>query len=350
MNPQFEGAVKMTKLERLEKIDPQLIHIPCGDGNILVSNTLQGRIMAEIKGTLIHRFEADLAENPDPDNFNNLGGNSLWPAPEGGDFAFNYPPEGDWYVQEGINKLQNTVIEKGEKFLVIGKSFELLNRKGNTMQVTLRRRIECADAPDCGVAALRYKTFETLTLAEAVELDRGVISAWSLEQLPGAAGIVGFGKCANGAEKAINTDFYGDPLKRMSFKGEWFRFDLGGPNRLQIGISSTGAPEFIGSFDPSRGVAVLRWTPARKDGKYINFADNDQLNGAFSAADQFSIFNGSEELDFHELETLAPMTLDAQGRVIGSELESETLILMGENAKIIEILTQVYQVPEEFFC
>ena len=92
----------MTKLERLEKIDPQLIHIPCGDGNILVSNTLQGRIMAEIKGTLIHRFEADLAENPDPDNFNNLGGNSLWPAPEGGDFAFNYPPEGDWYVQEGI--------------------------------------------------------------------------------------------------------------------------------------------------------------------------------------------------------------------------------------------------------
>ena len=339
----------MTKLERLEKIDPQLIRIPCGNGNILVSNTLQGRIMAEIDGTLIHRFEADLAENPDPDNFNNLGGNSLWPAPEGGDFAFNYPPQGDWYVQEGINKLQNRVIEEGKDFIIIGKEFSLLNRSGNTMNVTLRRRIEAAESGDFGVRALRYRTFETLTLAEPCPLDKGVISAWSLEQLPGAAGITGFGKCANGAEKGINTDFYGDPLKRMSFNGEWFRFDLGGPNRLQIGISSSAAPEFIGSFDPSRGVAVLRWTPARKDGKYINFADNDQKNGPFSAADQFSIFNGSEELDFHELETLAPMTLDAGGNVTGSELESETLILMGDNPRIIEILTGKFGVPAEFF-
>ena len=85
----------MTALERLKKIDPDLVIRPCGAGNLLVSNTLQGRIMAEIGGKLIHRFDADLAERPDPENFNNLGGNSLWPAPEGGDFAFNYPPEGD---------------------------------------------------------------------------------------------------------------------------------------------------------------------------------------------------------------------------------------------------------------
>ena len=339
----------MTKLERLKKIDPQLLSIPCGDGNILVSNTLQGRIMAEIGGTLIHRFEADLAENPDPENFNNLGGNSLWPAPEGGDFAFNYPPGGDWYVQEGINKVQTRVIDSGKDFLVIGKEFELLNRKGNTLKVTLHRRIETAEVENFGVKALRYHTFETLSLAEPCPLTEGVISAWSLEQLPGADGIIGFGKCAKGAEKGINTDFYGDPLVRMSFNDEWFRFALGGPNRLQIGISSTAAPEFIGSFDPARGVAVLRWTPARNDGKYINFADNDQKNGAFSAADQFSIFNGSEELDFHELETLAPMTLDAEGRVTGSELDSDTLILMGENEKLIEILTGKFGVPAAFF-
>lgn len=339
----------MTKLERLEKNDPQLIHIPCGSGNILVSNTLQGRIMAEIKGELIHRFEADLAENPDPDNFNNLGGNSLWPAPEGGDFAFNYPPQGDWYVQEGINKTQTRVIEEGKGTLVIGKEFSLLNRKGSTLNVTLRRRIEAAESAGYGVDALRYRTLETLTLDAPCALENGVISAWSLEQLPGAAGIVGFGKCLKGAEQGINTDFYGDPLVRMSFKEQWFRFDLGGPNRLQIGVSSKAAPEMIGSFDPSRGVAVLRWTPGRSDGKYINFADNDQKDGAFSAADQFSIFNGSEELDFHELETLAPMTLDENGAVTGSTLESETLILRGENSKLIQILTETFGVPAEFF-
>ena len=335
----------MTKLERLKKIDPQLIFMPCGNGNILISNTLQGRIMAEINGELIHRFEADLAENPDPENFNNLGGNSLWPAPEGGDFAFNYPPQGEWYVQEGINKVQSTVFEQGDDFTVIGKEFELLNRKGNTMQISWRRRVQCAAAGNYGVEALQYCTSESMTLASPMALEDGVIAAWSLEQFPGAAGITAFGRCARGAEQGINTDFYGDPLARMSFKDEWFRFDLGGPNRLQIGISSAAAPEMIGSFDPARGIAVIRTTPARSDGRYINFADNDQKNGVFSAADQFSIFNGSEELNFFELETLAPMTLDQQGRVIGSTLDSETLILRGENSKI---LTGKFQVPAEF--
>ena len=273
----------MTKLERLKKIDPQLIIMPCGNGNILISNFLQGRIMSEINGELIHRFEADLAENPDPENFNNLGGNSLWPAPEGGDFAFNYPPQGDWYVQEGINKTQSSIVEQGENFTVIGKEFELLNRKGNRMKVTWRRRVECAAAGNYGVDALQYCTSESMTLAEPVALEDGVISAWSLEQFPGAAGITAFGRCAKGAEQGINTDFYGDPLARMSFKDEWFRFALGGPNRLQIGISSAAAPELIGSFDPSRGIAVIRTTPARNDGRYINFADNDQKNGVFSA-------------------------------------------------------------------
>ena len=106
--------------------------------------------------------------------------------------------------------------------------------------------------------------------------------------------------------------------------------------------------ELIGSFDAARGVAVLRWTPARKDGKYINFADNDQKNGAFSAADQFSIFNGADELNFHELETLAPMTLDEKGCVTGSELNSETLILRGESSKVAAILKETFGVPEAF--
>ena len=38
------------------------------------------------------------------------------------------------------------------------------------------------------------------------------------------------------------------------------------------------------------------------------------------------------------------------GAVTGSELESDTLILMGENDKIIEILTGRFGVPAEFFC
>ena len=338
----------MTALERLKKIDPDLLIRPCGAGNLLVSNTLQGRIMAEIGGKLIHRFDADLAEHPDPENFNNLGGNSLWPAPEGGDFAFNYSPSGGWYVQKGINSVKSTLLEEGEGTLLIGKEFELLNRRGKTVKVTWRRRITALPVPVLPVPALKYKSVDTLSLAEPADLYDVLISAWSLEQLPGAAGITAFGRCAKGAKEAINTDFYGDPMPRLTFEDKWFKFALGGPCRLQIGISSAAAPELIGSFDPARGVAVLRRTPARNDGRYINFADNDQKNGPFSAADQYSIFNGSEELDFHELETLAPMTLDSRGRVTGSRLESETLILSGDSGKVADFLIKIYGVPAAF--
>ena len=87
--------------DSLQKADPGLLRLKSSDGTVMVSNKLQGRIFAEIGGELIHNFVRRLAEHPDPDNFNNIGGNSLWPAPEGGDFAFNYPPHGGWMVQPG---------------------------------------------------------------------------------------------------------------------------------------------------------------------------------------------------------------------------------------------------------
>ena len=81
--------------DKLRKIDPNVLELACKNGTIFVSNKLQGRIFAEINGTFVHNFIEELAANPDPVNFNNIGGNSLWPAPEGGDFAYNYPDHGD---------------------------------------------------------------------------------------------------------------------------------------------------------------------------------------------------------------------------------------------------------------
>ena len=86
-------------LHALKQIDPQILQLRSADGAVLVSKHLQGRIFAEIEGELIHNFVPELAAHPSPDEFNNLGGNSLWPAPEGGDFAYNYPTGGNWTVQ-----------------------------------------------------------------------------------------------------------------------------------------------------------------------------------------------------------------------------------------------------------
>jgi len=148
--------------------------------------------------------------------------------------------------------------------------------------------------------------------------------------IPGAEGVVAFGK-VDRPEEAINFDFYGDPRARITYSGRFFAFALGGEDRHQIGIAVANNPECIGALDPGRRLLILRESP-KQAGTYFNIADNDQPNGPFSAADLYSIFNGGD-LNFFELETIAPMQID-KGVVAPSSLVSRTSILRGETESL----------------
>ena len=100
---------------KLRALDANLQIISSGDGAVIASPALQGRILCTLNGELLHKLDFDLAENPSPTDFNNLGGNSLWPAPEGGAFAYNYPPGGEWYVQDDINRTPYVVESSDDK-------------------------------------------------------------------------------------------------------------------------------------------------------------------------------------------------------------------------------------------
>ena len=80
----------------------------------------------------------------------------------------------------------------------------------------------------------------------------------------------------------------------------------------------------------------------RKDGTYINIADNAQKQGAYSTEDVYSIFNGSQELNFFELETIAPMTV-CNGKLIRSVLNSRTFIYQGVQESLRALLENEYQ-------
>lgn len=71
-------------LDVLRQYDSELISLEVGNAKVLVSPGLQGRVFCAINGKLIHRLDQEKLANPLPNAFNNLGGNSLWPAPEGG--------------------------------------------------------------------------------------------------------------------------------------------------------------------------------------------------------------------------------------------------------------------------
>lgn len=332
--------------EKLKTVDSSIHGLKSTDGTVWLSPGLQGRIFCSIEDELVHKLDFDMALNPS-EGFNNIGGNSLWPAPEGGAFAFNYP-HGEWTVQDGINKVCPVLTATGETSASMVKNIELLNSKGVNVELEYKREVKADDisatASAYGLKAVGYTSKDTFTPLKEYSTDDVIINSWTLEQFWGAEGITAFGaydKEDAEPKQIINDDFYGNPLERITFSKGLFLFALGGPNRLQIGIKKDCAPRLIGAYIPAQETLIIRTTAIEK-GVYINIADNDQKDGAYSTEDIYSVFNGSQELNFFELETIAPMIVK-DGKLVDSTLVSQTRIFKGSKENICKLLETEYK-------
>ena len=328
-------------MERLLQLDPELASLPSGDGEVMVSPHFQGRILASLQGELLHRFDRRLAAGPRLAGYDNLGGNSLWPAPEGGPLAFNYlPGEPGWLVQPGIAAARPAVaVAAGQ--ITASQTIRLRNRRNIAVEMTRTRTVRPLPAAAFrgldAVAATGYHSRDSFHLKEPQRIDDFVISAWSLEQFDLSGDAIGFALVGGDSRRAVNTDFYGDPTPQLTFGRGYFTFRLNAAERLQLGISQAAEPKLIGAWLPERKLLICRRTPVDPAGRYLNFADNDQPHGVFSASDVYSIFTGGP-LGFFELEALAPVTLQA-GRVTGSTLEATTWLLQGDFASLEAVLS-----------
>lgn len=331
-------------LDVLRQYDSELISLEVGNAKVLVSPGLQGRIFCAINGKLIHRLDQEKLANPLPNAFNNLGGNSLWPAPEGGPFAFNYPPDGGaWYVQEGIASSPAKITARDALTATMQKNITLVNRKGTSVSVEVTRTVRLrADSPWAvglpeGVSMLHYEVEDVLSPKSKHAPSDLLLAAWSLEQFPGGNGVTAF-TLVEDAAKAINDDYYGVLPQPPVVAGSLVSVPLGGQDRFQIGIPVSAGPHLIGVIDTVNGLLIIRRTP-RQDGRYFNIADNDQPKGPESAADMYSVFNGGA-LDFYELETIAPLQI--KGSTVGaSHLKSETIIFTGSEKSLRMVLQKI---------
>ena len=332
-------------LEKLRQHDPDLAELPSGDGSVLVSPSLQGRIFCELGGELVHRLDVERLESPVPNEFNNLGGNSLWPAPEGGAFAFNYAPGSDaWLVQEGIAGRAAELASCSVEQAVLRKRIELVNRKGVAVLLDYGRRIAALAAGELpklpGVKCTGYDAVDTLVPAGVHSADDVLLAPWSLEQFPGGTGVTAFCR-VDSPETAVNFDFYGMPETNPTYGDGMIALALGGVSKFQIGIKVANSPLLLGALDTRRELLFLRFTPRQK-GRYFNIADNDQPAGPWSAADMYSVFSGGD-LDFFELETIGAMQTE-NGQVAGGSLSSRTTIMSGPVAALREWLRRKHGV------
>jgi hypothetical protein len=328
------------------KYDSGLCQIKSGDGAVLVAPGLQGRIFCTVEDELMHRFDEECLSGSAEGEFRNIGGNSLWPAPEGGEFAFNYLAGSDeWLVQPGIADAPYQITSAESGRIVINKEIELANRRGISCRIMCGRKITAdvnffagiaAGIAGSGLRGVWYSCHDILNPADKVASDDMLLSAWSLEQFSGSDDIVSFAKFA-GTDKSVNFDFYGMPENEPIYREDYFLLELTGGNRFQIGIPVKSAPLVLGAVDRRRGIMILRHTE-RQQGTYFNIADNEQPDGAFSAADMYSVFCGGD-LQFFELETIGSMSV-SDGIVSSCDLFSETVILRGDIDSITGLLAE----------
>jgi len=318
-------------LDVLQAYDPAMVNCPSGDGGVLLSPGLQGRIFCQLGGELIHRLDVEGLKNPSTEEFNNLGGNSLWPAPEGGAFAYNYVAGSDaWVVQPGIAAAPYTVCQQDSKSVTMEKEITLQNHMGTTCRLHCQRKVSpgVGDAwptQNESIKTVGYRCHDSLTPLDRFGADRLMLAAWSLEQFGGGDGVVAFAKTPR-PTTAINFDFYGKPQKDPVVAKDHVLLPLGGDTRFQVGVTTESEPTLVGALDVKRGLLILRKT-TKQDGVYFNIADNAQPEGPFSASDMYSVFNGGD-LNFYELETIGSMKLIDD--VVGPcDLYSETWIAQG---------------------
>ena len=310
-----------------------------GDGvRSVFAPDLGARVFCELDGVSLHRLDIDSVRNPDKP-FNNYGGNNFWPAPEGGKFGFNY--KGDqWYVQPAINEQPFVLVSKTNTAAKAVKETSLINRKGVNVDVVMEREFSMASLAKVitdlkPAIAFAYTINDSIKVTNELKLDEALLACWSLEQFQASDSTVCFAKVKKPKE-AINFDFYEyQPTKIIEYEANGFFYKTDSKNTAQIGITKKSQPEFVGFYDMDRKLLCIRQIVGQPEGMYFNIADNEQPDGAFSAADIYSIYNGNIEQVFFEVETIGGADVEDE-YLKGSHLLSMTSFAIFDSTEPLE--------------
>ena len=302
-----------------------------GEGRLALASELGARVFCELSGQSLHRLDVEnVLERNRP--FNNYGGNTLWPAPEGGLYGFNY--QGDtWRVQKAINDEPFVLVSARAQAATAQKRVILVTRREVELEVVMERRMRVVEMPnlvaDLGpITALSYEVDDKIEVVNAVAAADALIACWTLEQFDARDGKVSFARVEGGCE-AINFDFYEHPEERIVYGRSGFVYRTDGRQAGQIGLKKKARAAHIGFWDAADRLLCVRQIVCEPPGKYFNIADNDQPDGPWSAADEYSIYNSSAEQGFFELETIGGAVIE-KGELKGSQLSSRTTFALFE--------------------
>jgi len=314
---------------------PGVLALCSEDSRLAVAPALGGRVFAEIAGVCPHRMR--LSRCP-AEPFGNYGGNTFWPAPEGGCFGLNYRGD-EWYVQPAIDEEPFALVAHEDGRCGLEKTAELTNRGGVRLSTVMKREVWLSALPSlldgCRFkSSLAYTVRDSIRVENTVPVSDALIAAWTLEQFAASADTVSFCAVCK-PEEAVNFHYYAHPGQRISCVSRGLLYRTDGQSRGQIGIRLSSEPACIGFYDLSRRLLCIRRNANAGRGQYFNIADNAQPDGPYSAADVYSIFNSDASMAAFELETVGGADVE-DTRLTGSVLESETCFAVFEDVRELQ--------------
>jgi hypothetical protein len=250
----------------------------------------QGRVMtstaSDLEGRSLGWVNKSFIESGAKDpHFNNYGGEDrLWLGPEGGPYSLWFAPGAEqklanWLTPPGLNDGPFQVVSgKDEPYYRLSRQMKLQNAAKTQFDLEVNREIrlqklhhfgklfgsEAQSALSAGkLRMVGFQTVNTITnRGAAMSFDKGLISVWSLGQLPAAPGTYIVLPYKDGQDSSlgpiVNGDYFGripaDRL-RVSAQAIWFLGD--GKFRSKIGVPQPRAKAVAGAIDLRQGVLTL---------------------------------------------------------------------------------------------
>jgi hypothetical protein len=218
-------------IERMLKAHRRVHVIGTSENGVIAALDLEGRLFTVINGRVLNRVDPSAIEKrTNRSAYLNPGGDTLWPAPEGTCFGYEYGT-GKWRVPPAITGAVWEVVEQAENRSVIRAEVDLVNNRQLGIPCEFERQIEIERRGD-GLTqhvteVIRYIGVQTLGSRQFR------LAPWSLCQFDSGAGsIVVMPPLADDDVR----DLYDSSVPQRGLSGDLYVVDAQTPYRFQLGL------------------------------------------------------------------------------------------------------------------
>lgn len=358
-------------LEFLKKSEPGILVLEdsIGSAKIIISPNLQGRVMTSTAegdgGTSFGWLNYDLlASRKTVQHMTAFGGEErFWLGPEGGQFSIYFKKGNEfsfknWQVPKEIDSEPFDLVSSTKTDANFTKNMYFENYIGTKLDLRVDRGIRLLDKESINqligidisndVKMVGFESANSITNTGKISWNKtnGMLSIWILSMLNASEKTMVVAPFKQVGKGPVYTDdYFGKvPSDRLRNENGVMFFKADAQYRSKIGISSSRALPFIGSYDAEKRVlTVAQYDLPGGDSQYVNGKwelQKDPLSGDAVNAYNDGVNNGVQLGKFYEIESSSPAAALNPGSTLTHH--HRTIHFMGAKEDLDQISLKVF--------